>query len=184
MGQPSVTSPTRASGLAENPTTVHWWESSPGRTTLFRPRVGRPGLLEALWNPFLGRKWVAVPVCFDGSHFSAGFQARRRSWRSKGSRSCALARTTASAAFAAEPVHGRHTTGERGWLRIWRASDREEDGGEVATYVVLTNLTDQAIKGVKEVPQGIDQAHKAIEAAGGKVLACYSVKGEYDFGYL
>ena len=47
-------------------------------------------------------------------------------------------------------------------------------------YLVLYNFTDQAMKNIKELPQGIAQAHQAIEAMGGKVLACYLVMGEYD----
>ena len=47
-------------------------------------------------------------------------------------------------------------------------------------YLVLYNFTDQAMKNIKELPQGIEQAHQAIGAMGGKVLACYLVMGEYD----
>lgn len=47
-------------------------------------------------------------------------------------------------------------------------------------YVVLYQFTDQGMKNIKELPQGIERAHKAIEAMGGKVLACYVVMGEYD----
>ena len=47
-------------------------------------------------------------------------------------------------------------------------------------YLVLYNFTDQAMKNIKELPQGIEEAHKTIEAMGGKVLACYLVMGEYD----
>ena len=47
-------------------------------------------------------------------------------------------------------------------------------------YLVLYNFTDQAMKNIKELPQGIEQAHKTIEYLGGKVLACYLVMGEYD----
>ena len=48
-------------------------------------------------------------------------------------------------------------------------------------YAVLLNITDQGIRGAKEAPQGIEQAHKAIEKMGGKVIACYALMGEYDF---
>ncbi len=48
-------------------------------------------------------------------------------------------------------------------------------------FVVLLSLTDQGMKDVKGAPEGIEQAHKGIEEMGGKVLACYSVMGEYDF---
>ncbi len=47
-------------------------------------------------------------------------------------------------------------------------------------YVVLYQFTDQGMKNIKELPQGIEQAHKAIEAMGGSVVACYSLMGQYD----
>lgn len=51
----------------------------------------------------------------------------------------------------------------------------------MATYVVLMNLTDSGAKHVDEIPQGIEQAHKAIEEMGGQVHGCYTLMGEYDF---
>ena len=47
-------------------------------------------------------------------------------------------------------------------------------------FVVLFNISNQGMKNIKEAPQGLEQAHKAIEKMGGKVLACYCVMGEYD----
>lgn len=49
------------------------------------------------------------------------------------------------------------------------------------TYVILMNLTDQGIKDIKEAPARIDEAAKALEAAGGKLLAFYTVMGQYDY---
>ena len=51
----------------------------------------------------------------------------------------------------------------------------------MATYVILMNLTEQGIKGIKDAPARIDQTEKAIEAAGGKLLAFYCVMGCYDY---
>jgi len=51
----------------------------------------------------------------------------------------------------------------------------------MATYVVLFTLTEEGAKQVKEIPKGIDDAHKRIEGMGGKVLGCYGVLGPYDF---
>ena len=48
------------------------------------------------------------------------------------------------------------------------------------TYVVLANWTDQGIRTVKESPQRLDATRKAIEAAGGKLLAFYLTMGKYD----
>lgn len=47
-------------------------------------------------------------------------------------------------------------------------------------YLVLYSFTDQAMKDIKQMPDGIEQAHKTIEAMGGKVLACCSLMGQYD----
>ncbi len=48
------------------------------------------------------------------------------------------------------------------------------------TYVVLANWTDQGIRTVKESPQRLDATKKAIEAAGGKLIAFYLTMGKYD----
>lgn len=49
------------------------------------------------------------------------------------------------------------------------------------TYIGLYKLTDQGIKNIKEAPQRMEEAIKAAEAAGGKVLGVYTVMGEYDY---
>lgn len=49
------------------------------------------------------------------------------------------------------------------------------------TYVILMNLTDQGIKNIKDAPARIGEAAKALEAAGGKLLAFYTVMGPYDY---
>jgi uncharacterized protein with GYD domain len=48
-------------------------------------------------------------------------------------------------------------------------------------YIGLYKLTDQGVKNIKDAPQRIEEAIKAAEAAGGKVLGVYTVMGEYDF---
>ena len=47
-------------------------------------------------------------------------------------------------------------------------------------YIGLYKLTDQGIKNIKDAPQRVEEAIKASEAMGGKVLGVYSVLGEYD----
>ena len=47
--------------------------------------------------------------------------------------------------------------------------------------IALMKLTDQGIKDIKAAPQRIEQGIKAFEAMGGKMLAFYSVMGEYDY---
>lgn len=49
------------------------------------------------------------------------------------------------------------------------------------TYIGLFKLTDQGIKNIKEGPQRVEEAFKAYEAMGGKVIGFYTVMGEYDY---
>jgi uncharacterized protein with GYD domain len=51
----------------------------------------------------------------------------------------------------------------------------------MATHIVLMKLTDQGIKDIKNAPQRIDAAAKAIEAMGGKLTGFYFTLGEYDY---
>ena len=48
-------------------------------------------------------------------------------------------------------------------------------------YIGLYKLTDQGIKNIKDAPQRMEKAIKALEAMGGKVVGIYSVMGEYDY---
>jgi len=51
----------------------------------------------------------------------------------------------------------------------------------MATYVMLTTLTDEGRKTIKENPQIIREVNKKIEAIGVKILAQYVLLGPYDF---
>jgi uncharacterized protein with GYD domain len=51
----------------------------------------------------------------------------------------------------------------------------------MATHIVLMKMTDQGIKDVKNAPQRIDAAAKAVEAMGGKMTGFYFTLGEYDY---
>jgi uncharacterized protein with GYD domain len=48
------------------------------------------------------------------------------------------------------------------------------------TYVVLMNWTEQGVKNVKEAPERIEMAAKAIEAGGGRLVGWYALLGQYD----
>ena len=48
------------------------------------------------------------------------------------------------------------------------------------TYITLANWTDQGIRNVKESPQRLDAAKKAVEAVGGKWVGFYLTMGRYD----
>ncbi len=48
-------------------------------------------------------------------------------------------------------------------------------------YILLTTLTDEGRKTIKEKPERIKEVNKEIEAMGAKVLNQYAVLGNYDF---
>src|SRR3989304_1238627 len=47
--------------------------------------------------------------------------------------------------------------------------------------ILLMKLTEQGAKDIKGAPQRIEQAIKTFEKTGGKVLAFYTITGEYDY---
>jgi uncharacterized protein with GYD domain len=49
------------------------------------------------------------------------------------------------------------------------------------TYILLANLTDQAIKTIKIAPKRINKAIKNFEEMGGKLIGFYTTLGEYDY---
>ena len=51
----------------------------------------------------------------------------------------------------------------------------------MAIYVMLTTLTDEGRKTIKENPQRIGEVNKEVEAMGVKILAQYALLGPYDF---
>ncbi len=51
----------------------------------------------------------------------------------------------------------------------------------MAVYVMLTTLTDEGRKTVKDNPARIKEVNKEVEAMGVKILAQYALLGQYDF---
>lgn len=51
----------------------------------------------------------------------------------------------------------------------------------VPYYILLSDLTDEGRKTVRENPQRIKEVNKELEAFGVKVLSQYAVLGSYDF---
>jgi len=51
----------------------------------------------------------------------------------------------------------------------------------MAKFVMLTTLTDEGRKTIKDNPGRIKEVNKEVEAMGAKVLAQYAVLGPYDF---
>ena len=48
-------------------------------------------------------------------------------------------------------------------------------------YILLSTLTSEGRKTIKERPERVKEVNKEIEAFGAKVLQQYSVLGQYDF---
>jgi len=48
-------------------------------------------------------------------------------------------------------------------------------------YILLSNLTDEGWKTIKEKPQRIKEVNKELEAFGVRVINQYAVLGPYDF---
>jgi uncharacterized protein with GYD domain len=49
------------------------------------------------------------------------------------------------------------------------------------TYILLSNLTDEGWKTLKEKPERIKEVNKELEALGVKVISQYAALGPYDF---
>lgn len=56
-----------------------------------------------------------------------------------------------------------------------------ELGGDVATYIMLSKLTDEGRKTLKERPERLQEVNKEVETMGGRITAQYAVLGGYDF---
>ena len=49
------------------------------------------------------------------------------------------------------------------------------------TYLMLTNLTAEGLRTLKNNPGRVTEVNKEVEQMGGKVVAQYATLGEYDF---
>ncbi len=54
----------------------------------------------------------------------------------------------------------------------------------MAIYLMLTTLTDEGRKTVKQKPERIKEVSKEVENMGVKVLAQYALLGQYDFANI
>ena len=54
----------------------------------------------------------------------------------------------------------------------------------MAYYVMLTTLTDEGRKTVRENPERIREVNKEVEAMGVKIIAQYALLGQYDFANI
>lgn len=51
----------------------------------------------------------------------------------------------------------------------------------MSIYLMLTTLTDEGRRTIKENPGRIKEVNKEVEAMGAKILAQYALLGPYDF---
>jgi uncharacterized protein with GYD domain len=51
----------------------------------------------------------------------------------------------------------------------------------MATYILLSNMTDEGAKALKSNPKRLQEVNKEIEQYGARVTAQYAVLGPYDF---
>lgn len=51
----------------------------------------------------------------------------------------------------------------------------------MATYILLSSLTDEGAETIKKRPERIREVNKEVEALGAKIVAQYALLGAYDF---
>ena len=51
----------------------------------------------------------------------------------------------------------------------------------MATYIMLSTLTDEGRKTMKERPERLHEVNKEVESMGARVIGQYAVLGGYDF---
>ncbi len=54
----------------------------------------------------------------------------------------------------------------------------------MAVYLMLTTLTDEGRKTIKQKPERIKEVNKEVESMGVKILAQYALLGQYDFANI
>ncbi len=54
----------------------------------------------------------------------------------------------------------------------------------MAVYLMLTTLTDEGRKTIKQKPERIKEVNKEVENMGVKILAQYALLGQYDFANI
>jgi len=51
----------------------------------------------------------------------------------------------------------------------------------MATYIMLTTLTDEGRRTIKEKPKRIQEVNREVEAMGVRIIGQYALLGPYDF---
>jgi uncharacterized protein with GYD domain len=75
-----------------------------------------------------------------------------------------------------EKVGSGHATG---WPAARAANDEEEE--QMAVFIMLTKLTPNGVKTIKDNPGRVQEVNREVEQLGVKVLDQWATLGEYDF---
>ena len=62
-----------------------------------------------------------------------------------------------------------------------RVRPNEEEAAAMPTYIMLTRLTPDGVKTIKDNPARVHEVNKEVEQLGVKVVAQWATLGEYDF---
>jgi uncharacterized protein with GYD domain len=62
-----------------------------------------------------------------------------------------------------------------------RSARNQRRGNPVPTYIMLTRLTSDGVKTIKDNPSRVQEVNKEVEQIGVKVLHQWATLGEYDF---
>jgi uncharacterized protein with GYD domain len=60
-------------------------------------------------------------------------------------------------------------------------ADQRPGGNEMPTYIMLTRLTPDGVKTIKDNPARVQEVNREVEQLGVKVLNQWATLGEYDF---
>ncbi|HEX6601332.1 MAG TPA: GYD domain-containing protein, partial [Solirubrobacterales bacterium] len=66
-------------------------------------------------------------------------------------------------------------------VRLKRRPDFDPKGDKMPTYVMLTNLTAEGVRTLKNNPGRVAEVNREVEQIGAKVVAQYATLGQYDF---
>jgi uncharacterized protein with GYD domain len=57
----------------------------------------------------------------------------------------------------------------------------EEESPEMPTFIMLTRLTSDGVKTIKDNPSRVQEVNREVEQLGVKVVSQWATLGEYDF---
>ena len=78
-------------------------------------------------------------------------------------------------------MRGEQSTTGEGGTRTASPGTGSRREGTMATYILLSTLTDEGARTLRRNPERIKEVNKELEALGVKVTAQYAVLGPYDF---